>query len=84
MIFASLQLPKNVSLVNHVWQEGLVSSDGRLRSHAMTGANVQSFETLDFQSGSIVSQNVGWKLMSRIKLRIVSNFLLVFFVVVIL
>jgi len=75
MIFASLQLPKNVSLVNHVWQEGLVSSDGRLRSHALTEANVQSFGTLDFQSGNIISQNIGEKLTSRIKLRIVSNFL---------
>jgi hypothetical protein len=80
IIFASLQLPKNVSLVNHVWQEGLVSSDGRLRSHALTGANVQSFRTLDFQYENIVSdQTVGGKLMSRIKLRIVRNFLFDFY-----
>jgi len=75
MIFASLQLPKNVSLVNHAWQEGLVSSDGRFRFHALTGANVQSFGTLDFQSGNILSKSVGGKLM----LRIVSNFLVFFF-----
>jgi len=78
MIFATLQLPRNVSLVNHVWQEGLVSSDGRLRSHALTGANIQSFGTLNFQSGNIVSQNVGGKLTSRIKLRIVSDFFIFF------
>jgi len=75
MKVASLQLPKNVSLVNHVWQVGLVSSDRRLRSHTLAGANVQSFGMLDFQSGNIVSQNIDGKLTSRIKLRIVSNFL---------
>jgi len=48
MIFASLQIPQNFSLVNHAWQEGLVSNDGSFKSHALRGPNVQSFGTLDF------------------------------------
>jgi len=43
----------------------------------LTGANVQSFGTLDFQSGNILSKSVGGKLM----LRIVSNFLVFFFLI---
>ncbi|XP_058783998.1 cytochrome b561 and DOMON domain-containing protein At5g47530-like [Vicia villosa] len=68
MIFASLQLPQNVSMVNHVWQEGLVADDGSFRSHALTGSNVQSFGTLDFKSG-IVSQKIDGKLKSRTTLK---------------
>ncbi|RHN48264.1 putative DOMON domain-containing protein [Medicago truncatula] len=78
MIFASLQLPQNVTLVNHAWQEGLVSNDGSLKSHALRGPNIQSFGTLDFTSGNIISQNVGAKLKSKMMLRIVSNILLFF------
>ncbi|AES81575.1 auxin-responsive family protein [Medicago truncatula] len=70
MIFASLQLPQNVTLVNHAWQEGLVSNDGSLKSHALRGPNIQSFGTLDFTSGNIISQNVGAKLKSKMMLRI--------------
>ncbi|CAJ2640023.1 unnamed protein product [Trifolium pratense] len=68
MIFARLELPRNLSLVNHVWQEGLVSDDGSLIAHAMTGPNVQSFGILDFKS-AIVSKNIGGKLKSRTMLR---------------
>jgi len=78
MIFASLQLSQNVTLVNHAWQEGLVSNDGSLKSHALSGPNVQSFGTLDFTSGNIVSQNVGGILKFKTMLRIVSNLLFFF------
>ncbi|CAI8584690.1 unnamed protein product [Vicia faba] len=68
MIFASMQLPQNMTLVNHVWQEGIVSSDGNLKSHALTGSNLQSFGTLDFNSG-IISPKTGEKKMSRTIIR---------------
>ncbi|CAL5202331.1 unnamed protein product [Lathyrus oleraceus] len=67
-IFASLQLPQNVSMVNHVWQEGSVSNDGTFRAHALTGSNVQSFGTLDFKSGT-VSQKIDGKLKARTRLK---------------
>ncbi|GAU12590.1 hypothetical protein TSUD_132000 [Trifolium subterraneum] len=66
----------NTSLFNHVWQEGLVSNDGSLRAHAMTGPNVQSFGTLDFKSGIVSkNKNVGGKLKSRTILRNVHGIL---------
>ncbi|RDX98159.1 Cytochrome b561 and DOMON domain-containing protein, partial [Mucuna pruriens] len=52
-IFASFQLPANRTLVNHVWQEGLVSDDGTLSSHSFSQSNLQSFGTLDFLSGKV-------------------------------
>lgn len=72
MIFASLQLPQNVTLVNHVWQKGIVSNNGNLRSHALSGSNLQSFGTLDFKSG-IISAKIGQKGKSRTRMRNVSN-----------
>ncbi|KAK7260551.1 hypothetical protein RIF29_26695 [Crotalaria pallida] len=53
IIFASFQLPTNATVVNHVWQEGLVADDGTLRAHSFSGPNVQSFGTLDFASGKV-------------------------------
>ncbi|XP_019435983.1 PREDICTED: cytochrome b561 and DOMON domain-containing protein At5g48750-like [Lupinus angustifolius] len=50
IIFATLQLPTNTTSVNHVWQEGLVSDDGSPRSHSLSGPNLQSFGTLDFET----------------------------------
>jgi hypothetical protein len=80
IIFASLELPTNTSLVNQVWQEGLVSDDGRLEAHAMTGPNIQSFGTLDFKSG-IVSENIGGgKVKSKTMLRNVSYHMLIYFI----
>jgi hypothetical protein len=80
MIFAILKLPQNVSLVNHVWQEGLVSDGGRLE-HATSGPNIQSFGTLDFKSGNIVAQNVGEKLRSRITLYTLFLFYFFYFII---
>lgn len=67
IIFASFQLPGNTTLVNHAWQEGLVSDDGTLKPHSFSRANLQSFGTLDFLSGK-VSETVG-NSDSRITLR---------------
>ncbi|TKY47012.1 ferric-chelate reductase [Spatholobus suberectus] len=53
IIFASFQLPFNRTLVNHAWQEGLVSDDGTLRPHSFSRPNLQSFGTLDFVSGKV-------------------------------
>ncbi|CAJ1963927.1 unnamed protein product [Sphenostylis stenocarpa] len=53
IIFTSFQLPVNKTMVNHVWQEGLVSNDGTLRSHSFARSNLQSYGTIDFMSGKI-------------------------------
>jgi hypothetical protein len=84
IVFASLELPTNVSLVNHVWQEGLVSNDGSLSAHIMTGPNIQSFGTLDFKSGIVSRNNVSGKVKSKTILRNVSiacSFILFFFLI---
>lgn len=70
IIFATLQLPANSTLVNHVWQEGLVSDDTP-RAHSLSGPNVQSYGTLDFVSGKV--SETGGKVHSRITLRNVRN-----------
>ena len=67
IIFASFQLPGNTTLVNHAWQEGLVSDDGTLRPHSFSRANLQSFGTLDFLSGKV--SQTGGNVDSRITLR---------------
>ncbi|KAK7305230.1 hypothetical protein VNO77_43132 [Canavalia gladiata] len=53
IIFATFQLPQNNTLVNHVWQHGLVSDDGTLRPHSFSGPNLQSFGILDLISGKV-------------------------------
>ncbi|GMY31698.1 cytochrome b561 and DOMON domain-containing protein At5g47530 [Fagus crenata] len=51
-IFATLELPNNTTIVNHVWQEGPIS--GNLPSiHGLSSHNVMSFGTVDFLSGKI-------------------------------
>ncbi|KAG5017613.1 hypothetical protein AAZX31_08G316400 [Glycine max] len=73
IIFASFQLPGNTTLVNHAWQEGLVSDDGTLRPHSFSRANLQSFGTLDFLSGKV--SQTGGNVDSRITLRKVHGIL---------
>ncbi|KAI9077260.1 hypothetical protein K1719_040831 [Acacia pycnantha] len=53
ILYASFQLPGNPKSVNHVWQEGLVSDDDSLRSHALSGANFKSFGRIDFLTGKV-------------------------------
>lgn len=49
IIFATIQLPGNTTMVNHVWQEGPVY--GNVPGiHALSGANMQSFGSIDFLS----------------------------------
>ncbi|KAI9073300.1 hypothetical protein K1719_044735 [Acacia pycnantha] len=53
ILYASFQLHGNPKSVNHVWQEGLVSDDDSLRSHALSGANFKSFGRIDFLTGKV-------------------------------
>ena len=53
IIFATFQLPPNKTLVNHVWDEGLVSEDGTLKAHSFSRSNLQSYGTIDFISGKV-------------------------------
>ncbi|KAI3858883.1 hypothetical protein MKX03_006952 [Papaver bracteatum] len=57
-IFATIQLPSNTStVVNQVWQEGPLDN-GNPGAHTLSGANIQSMGTLDFQSGQQSSGGV--------------------------
>jgi len=57
IIFASFQLPTNRTMVNHAWQEGLVSDDGTLRPHSFSSANLQSYGTINFILGKVSQPN---------------------------
>ncbi|KAI3955950.1 hypothetical protein MKW98_006310 [Papaver atlanticum] len=68
-IFATIQLPINTTVVNHVWQEGPVVN-GNPGMHAMTAANRQSMGSLDFLSGhQSKSSGGGVAVDSRTKLK---------------
>lgn len=71
IIFASFQLPSNKTVVNHAWQEGVVSDDGTLRSHSFSPSNLQSYGTIDFISGKVSKATKDMK--SRTMLRNVRN-----------
>ncbi|KAJ7963639.1 Cytochrome b561 and DOMON domain-containing protein [Quillaja saponaria] len=73
ILFATIQLPNNPTLVNHVWQEGPVVDDFP-RMHALSGPNLNSFGRLDFQSGKIV-ETASRKVNSRTKLKIAHGIL---------
>ncbi|XP_047172958.1 cytochrome b561 and DOMON domain-containing protein At5g47530-like [Vigna umbellata] len=53
IIVASFQLPSNKTVVNHAWQEGVVSDDGTLRPHSFSPSNLQSYGTIDFISSKV-------------------------------
>ncbi|KAK2634377.1 hypothetical protein Ddye_029169, partial [Dipteronia dyeriana] len=55
IIYSTFVLPKNMTTVYHVWQDGPVNEDNSLGMHALTGENVRSVATLDFLSGKIVA-----------------------------
>ena len=59
IIYSTFVLPKNMTTVNHVWQDGPVNEDNSLGMHALTGENVRSLATLDFLSGQIVVTKLG-------------------------
>ncbi|KAI9073295.1 hypothetical protein K1719_044730 [Acacia pycnantha] len=73
ILYASFQLPGNPKSVNHVWQEGLVSEDDSLRSHALSGANFKSFGRIDFLTGN-VSNRDAHKQNSKILIEKVGNY----------
>ncbi|KAK4268239.1 hypothetical protein QN277_024923 [Acacia crassicarpa] len=74
ILYASFQLPGNPKLVNHVWQEGLVSDDDSCLSHALSGDNFKSFGRVDFLTGK-VSDRDPHKQNSKILLRKVHGIL---------
>ncbi|QCD78183.1 hypothetical protein DEO72_LG1g1815 [Vigna unguiculata] len=73
IIFASFQLPSNKTVVNHAWQEGLVSDDGTLRPHSFSPSNLRSYGTIDFISGKVSKATEG--VNSRTMLRNVHGIL---------
>lgn len=51
-IYATVELPGNRTVQNTVWQSGPATSNGGVSQHPMAPANLASFQTLDFLSGS--------------------------------
>ncbi|KAK9681430.1 hypothetical protein RND81_10G001500 [Saponaria officinalis] len=52
IIYATLEVPKNATTLNHVWQDGPLSSDGTPQIHSTTGPNVRSMASLNLLSGA--------------------------------
>ena len=71
IIFASLQLPANTTLVNHVWQEQSLMM-GLWERTLCQGLMFNLFGTLDFAPSKVL-QNIISKLNSRITLGNVRN-----------
>ena len=64
VVFATLELPKNTTTVNQVWQDGPVLNDSP-GTHDLSGANVRSMATLNLLSG----QQSGTKGTANSKIR---------------
>ncbi|KAG2258486.1 hypothetical protein Bca52824_077780 [Brassica carinata] len=68
-IFATLVLPPNTTVVNHLWQDGPLKGGDRLGMHAMSGDHLKSMSTLDLLSGQVTeskSDNGNMLLVKRI------------------
>ncbi|CAN6978385.1 unnamed protein product [Brassica rapa subsp. trilocularis] len=52
-IFATMVLPPNTTVVNHLWQDGPLKEGDRLGMHAMSGDHLKSMSTLDLLSGQV-------------------------------
>ncbi|KAL4369690.1 hypothetical protein GQ457_05G031760 [Hibiscus cannabinus] len=50
IIFATLEISRNGTTLNHVWQEGAISGNVP-QMHGASGANIQSMGTLNLISG---------------------------------
>ncbi|KAL9295491.1 Cytochrome b561 and DOMON domain-containing protein [Arabidopsis thaliana] len=55
MIFATLVLPPNTTVVNHLWQDGPLKEGDRLGMHAVSGDNLKSMASLDLLSGQVTT-----------------------------
>lgn len=64
-IFADVQLPGNRTSINHVWQQGPLSSGGTPAQHPLNTANRQSAGTLDLLSGQGASSGAGNSIFHR-------------------
>ncbi|EOA14910.1 hypothetical protein CARUB_v10028240mg [Capsella rubella] len=54
-IFATIVLPSNTTVVNHLWQDGPLKEGDRLGMHAMSGDHLKSMATLDLLSGQVTA-----------------------------
>ncbi|CAH8278948.1 unnamed protein product [Arabidopsis lyrata] len=54
-IFATIVLPSNITVVNHLWQDGPLKEGDRLGMHAMSGDHLKSTATLDLLSGQVTT-----------------------------
>ncbi|KAK1567103.1 hypothetical protein Q3G72_008249 [Acer saccharum] len=64
IIYAKFVLPKNVTWVNHVWQDGPVNEDYSLGRHALDADNLRSTGVVDFLSGQVVTTKGGSSYLS--------------------
>ncbi|KAG7599603.1 DOMON domain [Arabidopsis suecica] len=54
-IFATIVLPSNTTVVNHLWQDGPLKEGDRLGMHAMNRDHLKSMATLDLLSGQVTT-----------------------------
>ncbi|CAL9233759.1 unnamed protein product [Arabidopsis halleri] len=54
-VFATLVLPPNITVMNHLWQDGPLKEGGRLGMHAMRGDHLTSIASLNLLSGKITA-----------------------------
>ncbi|KAF3452664.1 hypothetical protein FNV43_RR03097 [Rhamnella rubrinervis] len=59
VIFATIKLPNNSTVVNHLWQQGPLLPGNVLGIHKLSGDNVESFGSLDFFSEKIEASKGG-------------------------
>ncbi|KAL1198670.1 Cytochrome and DOMON domain-containing protein [Cardamine amara subsp. amara] len=57
-IFATIVLPSNTTVVNHLWQDGPLKEGDRLGMHAISGDHLKSMATLDLLSGQVTATKV--------------------------
>ncbi|ESQ32389.1 hypothetical protein EUTSA_v10005638mg [Eutrema salsugineum] len=66
-IFATIVLPSNTTVVNHLWQDGPLKEGNRLGMHAMGGDHLKSMATLDLLSGQVTATKPANGNMLRVK-----------------
>ncbi|KAL9243461.1 hypothetical protein vseg_017346 [Gypsophila vaccaria] len=58
IIFATLEVPRNATTLNQLWQDGPLSSDAAPLIHSISGPNVRSTASLNLLSGVAATTSV--------------------------
>ncbi|KAG7533444.1 Cytochrome b561/ferric reductase transmembrane, partial [Arabidopsis thaliana x Arabidopsis arenosa] len=66
-IFATIVLPTNTTVVNHLWQDGPLKEGDRLGMHAMNRDHLKSMASLDLLSGQVTTTKAANDIMLLVK-----------------